>query len=181
MSSLYSSDANDRPPFGALLGKSVAWATLFVLTVLIGVAGLAPYLLGAATQPMRTDALEPEISQGDLVVSEPVDVSQLQPGDIITFRPPGGAPSLTRTVIAVEQPTAPSATDIVITGDEVTPEYRISADQVIGRVAYHLPLAGVLSAEDRGWWSSPLVLLVVGALVLGLVLHRRSRRTTPEK
>jgi signal peptidase I len=191
MSSLYSSDANDRPPLGSLLGKSVAWALLFALTVLIGVAGLVPQLLGAVTQPMRTDAMEPVISKGDLVVSEPVELSALKPGDIITFRPPGGAPSLTRTVVAVEPieaalpdesspSAAESSTAIVTTGDASVREYRIAPGQVIGRVAYHLPLVGILSTEQRGWWSSPLILLLAGGIVLALLLHRRSQRRASE-
>ncbi|MFU8945460.1 hypothetical protein ACLRGF_01870 [Mycetocola zhadangensis] len=189
--SLYSSDEHERPSRGRLVGKTVAWALLFALTIVIGMAGIVPQLLGAATQPMRSAALEPDISQGDLIVSEPVDPQSLEAGDIITFRPAGGTPSLTRKVVAVE-PVEEVVADagspatggsgmnsvaaIVTSGDATTKEYRISGGQVIGKVAYHLPFAGILSREALG--ANPLLIVFVLVLTVAVIVVLRERRTS---
>jgi signal peptidase len=190
-SSLYERDDHDRPSLGRMASKTVAWALLFGLTVIIGMAGVVPQLIGAVTQPMRSEVLEPVISKGDLVVSQPVDPESLKAGDIITFRPPGGAPSITRTVVALEplEVALPEDTDvtstatgepalatIVTSGDTTTKEYRISPGQVIGKVLYSLPFAGGFSSETLGG-ANPLLLVLVGVLALSLVLYLRYRRS----
>lgn len=188
-SSLYSRDEPERSSIGFLLVRTIAWAVLFGLTIVIGMAGIVPHLLGATTQPMRTGALEPSISQGDLVVTEPIDPLSVKADDIITFRPSEGTPAITRRVVAVEPVDAalPDATqtqsteavgdprvEIVTSGDLSTPEYRVDPAQVTGKVIYTLPFAGIFSMEALG--ANPVLVVLGAVLVLGVLLNIRSRQ-----
>lgn len=177
--SLHSDDPDQRSR-GRMVGKTLAWAALFAVTVFVATAGIVPQLLGAATQPMRTAALEPRISQGDLVVSEPVDPSTLKVGDVITFRPPGNAPSIVREVRAIEPPESPlpSTPDqvaAIITSGDTTAEHRVTPGRIIGKVLYVIPFAGFFSSEGL-WGASPILIVLTGAIMLAGALYLRYRR-----
>lgn len=177
------SDDSERPSTGRMVATTLAWAALFAVTVFVGTAGIIPQLLGAATQPMRSGALEPRVSQGDLVVSEPVDPSTLEVGDLITFRPPGEAPPLVREVRAVEPPETilPATPDrasvaaIVTSGDASAAEHRVSPGQILGKVLYVVPFAGFFSDEGL-WGASPILIVLAGAVIFAGVVYLRYRR-----
>lgn len=78
---------------------------------------------------------------GDLVVTRRVDPADLDVGDVIRFRRPGG--TVVHRIIEVR--TGPDGAPLFITqGDNnPAPDSPVDAGDVIGEVALHVPKAGL--------------------------------------
>ncbi|MFF2620422.1 signal peptidase I [Oerskovia jenensis] len=162
---------------------SVALSVLVVAVLALAVAVVAvPKALGAVPLTVLSGSMEPVLSPGDVVVVRPVAADDLRIGDVVTFQPVSDDPSLvTHRVVGIGS-TGGAAGSFTTRGDaNGADDEPIVADQVVGRVAYSVPLVGHLTNAS---WGPTAVTVAAAALIgyglLMLVLPDRSRRGAPD-
>jgi signal peptidase I len=144
--------------------------------VVCGTVGLllVPRLLGYRTFVITGASMTGTISRGSLVISDPVLVSELMVGDIITFSPPGMSENETHRIRSIRHS---SSGQLVIRtrGDAVPsddPWMLTPETSTLPREALHVPVAGYVVAV----LSVPIVkllLFVLPAVALALATLAR--------
>lgn len=137
-----------------------------VVTGLV-VAVVAPLAFGGHDFAVMSGSMAPAIDTGDVVVVVPLAPTDARPGDVVTFKDPGGSRLITHRVRGIRR--AGATVRFVTRGDANNRGERWSVPTTgeIGRVAYRLPKAGYLSRAA----ASPTgrIVLVIGpVLLLGL-------------
>ena len=139
-------------------------STTVVVAVALGAAMLTvivPRVTGSVSLTVLTGSMSPTSPAGSVVLVKPLDPSQIEEGDIITFQAePGESTYITHRVIDIENESGQLS--FVTKGDanrgaDLDP---VPAGAVRGRVIYHVPHVGRLAETVR----SPL-----GALALVVV------------
>ncbi|MFJ2299052.1 signal peptidase I [Oerskovia paurometabola] len=162
---------------------SIALSALVVTVLALAMAVVAiPKIMGAVPLTVLSGSMEPGLSPGDVVVVRDVAADDLRIGDVVTFQPVSDDPSLvTHRVVGIGS-TGGEADSFTTRGDaNGADDEPIVADQVVGRVAYSVPLVGHLTNAS---WGPTAVTVAAGALIvyglLMLVLPDRTRRGTPD-
>jgi signal peptidase len=154
------------------VGIAGAVCAAMALLVLLG-AGM----LGVHLSVVRSASMDPAIAQGSVTVSEPVAVSQLRPGDVVT-RPAGGDGELPLTHRLVEVRPQDDTTQLVTRGDANTTSeiWDVGDGATVQRVRWSVPGVGTVIALARSH-------LVVGLWVLAaaVVLHFVVRMARPPR
>lgn len=162
---------------------SGALSVLVVVVLALAVAVVAvPKLLGAVPLTVLSGSMEPVLSPGDVVVVRPVAADDLRTGDVVTFQPVSDDPSLvTHRVVGIG---STGGGDRVFTtrGDaNGADDDPVTADQVMGRVVYSVPLVGHLT--NASWGPTAVTVAAVALIGYGLltfVLPDRTRRGAPD-
>jgi len=161
---------------GSLARLLVALATLALLGALLAAA--LPRLWGYQSYVIYGSSMEPTIKVGSLILTEPVDVADLQVRDIIAFRSPGNEVTVTHRIVGIREEdgrryfkTRGDATN----GADPT-EVRLESG--VHRLAYKLPYLGYFI--DFANSPTGIILLIAlpaaGLLVLSWPKRRRPRR-----
>ena len=135
------------------MSQAVRWTgnTLVALVVLAMLFFfLGPHLLGINFFTIYSGSMTPAIPVGSVVVAPPVDASDVEVGDIITFRALAGADKIvTHRVYEVLPndglPMFRTAGDANAAPDGNA----VPAENVIGKVWFHLPFLGFFSSFVR--------------------------------
>lgn len=156
-----------RIPSVMLLGL-----VLCLLGLAIGVIGL-----GLRLGPVLSGSMRPGIQPGDLVITEPVLVTDLRPGDVVSFYPPGREIPVIHRLLSVTQKTG--AVWITTKGDandaaDPWGEVMLQGSRTWRLVAV-LPSLGYVPLWFQGL-RAPL--LVLAGLVLAFSGLRAVRRPT---
>ena len=152
-------------------------ATLrFIVTVLsafLGVAmaasAVAVFWFHLAVHPILSGSMRPTFGPGWMIITKPVPVSQVKPGEILLFHPPGSSASFAHRVIRVEgSPNHP----IIQTKGDANPVADPWRAQLKGTSAYQVvaevPKVGwLLAGGARMWLRAALIGLVGVALTVG--------------
>lgn len=153
---------------------------LVALLLLAAAVAVVPRVLGGAALTVLTGSMEPTYSPGDMVVSVPQD--QYEVGDVVTFQPVAGDPTLiTHRVVGV---TLGAETAYITRGDaNGADDDPVSPEQVMGRVAYHVPYVGHLAGAvgpHRGVVVTAVACLLIGyGSYLVIADSRAGRRRGP--
>ncbi|WP_120003237.1 signal peptidase I [Nesterenkonia muleiensis] len=134
---------------------------LAVLAVAIAVA-VVPRAMNGAPLTVLSGSMEPTYSPGDMVISVPRDSYAI--GDVVTFQPVSGDPTLvTHRITGVRQ--GPDGITYVTQGDaNGAPDDPIVANQVMGKVIYHVPYIGHV-ANVMGQDRQTLIIIAGGGLL----------------
>lgn len=168
-----SGTAITRGAAGFDTGRLASWAraitTVFgtLVVVVLLIATIGPRLLPYRTFTVLTGSMEPSIPVGSMIFDREVDASELAPGDVVTFHPPGhGAKLVSHRVVRIEKSKA--GTFLVTRGDAnaTADDWRIPASGRGLRYEFHIPylgyvVGGLLTPVGR------LVALTLAALWLG--------------
>lgn len=166
---------------GALSGGGFV-LLLAVLALALAVA-VVPRALNGAPLTVLTGSMEPTYSPGDMVISVPQENYAI--GDVVTFQPVSGDPTLvTHRVVGVSQ--SLDSIEYITQGDaNGAQDDPIVAEQVMGKVIYHLPYVGHLANtvgnnRETVLFAAGAGLVLYGAysVVAGLVVQRRSGQTS---
>ncbi|MFC8597901.1 signal peptidase I [Isoptericola sp. NPDC057191] len=174
--------AGPAAPARGLL-RTVASAVLGVVMVaalaLAGAAVAVPKLVGATPLTVLTGSMEPALSPGDVVVVRPVDPADVRVGDVVTFQPVSGDPTLVTHRVAGVTWGTDGAAGFVTRGDaNGADDDPIVSDQVQGRVMYSIPWLGHLT--NASWGPTAVKIGAVALILYGVVMvvtPDRSRRT----
>lgn len=177
--------------------RTAARFTMTLIAALIAAVVLllqAPTLVGAIPLTVLSGSMAPAYRPGDAVIVQPVrgaeEASQLQVGDVITFMPePEDLTTVTHRIVGVGV-TGDGIQTFQTKGDAnespVAFEYPITHAQIVGRVAYSIPLVGwvmnALGPEAKHLGRQ----LVLAAVISYAIWHTalagrqaiRSRRST---
>lgn len=167
------------------VGK-IASAVMLAAVAALGVALIGvPKATGSIPLTVLSGSMSPTYDPGSVVIVRPVDVDDLQIGDVITFQEQSGDPTVvTHRIVGVGFAGDGSRT-FTTQGDAngaADPE-PVTAPQVRGEVWYSVPFVGyAVNAIDADMRTS-LVKVLAGALLLyggyliaaGVRDHRRRR------
>ncbi|MCL1900063.1 MAG: signal peptidase I, partial [Promicromonosporaceae bacterium] len=139
-----------RKPRGRTTGERIASLALTALmvaaVVLAAAVTLVPRVVGAVPLTVLTGSMQPGIRPGDVVVSRPVNPADLSVGDVITFQPTSGDPTLVTHRIVALNLVGGELETIITRGDaNGANDPPLVPEQVMGRVLYSVPLVGRLS------------------------------------
>jgi signal peptidase len=164
---------------------SAAALMLFVLTVAAPVTLLAlvPTMFGLDRYVVSTGAMDGGIDRGSMVLERVVPVSDLEVGDVITYRPPRSADMdelVTRRIVRIDGALLQTQGDARAQPD---PWLVPVAEAALPRVVLAIPYAGYPFVGPLGreaWWALIVPGCLLGFLALRGVVRRRPRRAVVE-
>ena len=148
---------------GFALSVALLIAVLFLGAILI----VIPKLAGATPLTVLTTSMEPGLPPGTLIMVRPVEMSDIQVGDIITYQIRSGEPDvITHRVIGI-QPVATGEMRLILQGDNngAADELPVRKEQVQGKFWYSVPYAGFVNSWVNGT-NRPWILPVIAGLFL---------------
>lgn len=165
--------AETRRPSGVAgvlraLGTGVMTGLLCVI-VLLGVAAIVvPAATGSTALTVRTSSMEPDFPAGTLVVVRPTDVTEIVPGDVMTYQLHSGEPTLVTHRVTEQHRTAEGDHLFVTQGDaNSSPDPGFVREvQIRGTVWYAIPWVGWVSQVVTGEVRAIVIPIVAGALGL---------------
>ena len=118
--------------------------------------------------------MEPRLHAGGLVVTRPVPVGDINPGDIITFYSPTARVLTTHRVVSIEPGPPPS---FCTRGDanEENDVVTVASSSVVGMVCFDVPYAGYVTRFVRTPLGLLITLCVPGAFII-ITEMRKIRR-----
>jgi signal peptidase len=117
------------------------------LMILIVAMALVPFV-GVRFDTVYSGSMNPGINQGDKVVAVPMVAEQLKVGDVVVFHSPYGSGLICHRIISIDA----SSRTFQTKGDanEDRDPYTVQADQLVGKVAFKIPLIGQPMLVLRG-------------------------------
>lgn len=169
---------------GRFLVQVTAWLVILILLAALTAAVLVPRAVGGTAFTVLTGSMAPTYPPGTLIVTRPVDATDVKIGSVVTFQIESGKPEVvTHRVIAVRMD-AQGKPEFMTQGDAndtPDPDWRPAA-AIRGEVWYAIPhlgrLDGVLSSDTRqlGIYAVAGVLVVYAGLnLLGAARDRGGR------
>lgn len=155
---------------------AITASVLVLLTVVLTKSGSVPNIFGYTMFRVMSGSMEPAIQTDSLIIVKKTDVSEIMPGDIISFF--SQDPSLdgavnTHRVVSVEE--AESGRYFVTKGDmnSVQDQYLTSENDVIGKVIFTSHALGVAVHL----LSNPLIFITLIIIPLFVILFMNLIRT----
>lgn len=157
---------NDSLLRGILRG---AWMTVLGLAVVV-VSFVLPRLLGAVPLAVLTGSMEPVYKPGDLVNSQQTPPNEIRIGDVITFQPKSGDPTLITHRVIAKEVDGDGVASITTRGDaNGAADKPVVPAQVKGKVIYSVPYIGYMSTLlDAG--AKTVLIGAGGVALLGYAL-----------
>jgi signal peptidase len=153
----------------------------FVVAVTSGCLALMVTVvaLHLSIKPVLTGSMRPTYGPGAVVVTEPVPVTDLRPGMIVMFTPPGEQAEFAHRIVTVTGPrTAPIITTKGDANRYPDPWHAQLTSATVPRVVATFPWVGRLMVGLRG--SLQLALIIIGGLTVAVTGARwilQPRRT----
>lgn len=141
---------------------------LFVLAVLLA-AVVVPKVAGGMPYTVLTSSMEPTYPPGTLIITKPIDESDLAIGVPVTYQIESGKPDVITHRIIGSGIEADGTTVYTTQGDNnpVADENPVQYGQIRGAVWYSIPYLGYVN----NWLTGERRTLVVGAIVGVLVVY----------
>jgi signal peptidase len=124
---------------------------------------LLPTVLGLDRFVVTNSGMEGSLGRGSVVLARDVPPTDLQIGDVISFRAPGSEDRVVRRIVAIHDGVATTQADA--TGVPDPWQLRLT-EATYARVAVGVPWIGFPFVVDGGW----VLMVVVAAGALGLAL-----------
>ena len=166
---------------GQARGRQRKWSRAVGALAVLGVLGLLALLLAAAlprlwgyqSYVIYGSSMEPAIKLGSLVVAEPVNVDDLQVGDIIAFRSPNEV-TVTHRIVGVREEDGQRYFQTKGDASNDADPQDVSLENSAQQVAYHVPYLGYFVHFAK---STTGIILLIALPALGLLaLHLTNSR-----
>lgn len=147
--------------------KTIAsWTLLLVAVGVLAVLVVVPRLTGSTAYTVLTGSMQPTYPPGTLIVVKPTPGDQLKAGDVITFQPESGNPSVTTHRIISIVYDASGKRRFITKGDanNATDPVQLVEEQVRGRLLYSVPYLGRINSLISGSSRSIAVFVIAGGL-----------------
>lgn len=144
-----------REVFGAI-GTGLMTGLLIAILGIAALAIVVPAATGSTALTVMTSSMEPGLPPGTMVVVRPTDVSEIVPGDVITYQLSSGEPTLVTHRVTQRLLTADGEPLFITKGDNNPAEdlSPVQPVQVRGTVWYSIPYIGwltnVITGDIRG-------------------------------
>jgi signal peptidase len=152
--------------------------TAAVICLVVGVAA-GKLLLHLGLSPVLTASMQPSFAPGDAVITRPIPVSQLKPGMVAVFVPPGHQEAYAHRVISIS---GKANHPVLVTKGDANPTvdhwHATLSGPTVPRVVASVPKAGYALAwlRDPRWRASVIAAL---GLLMTTVLTRSVLRSRP--
>lgn len=164
------------------LAQVLSWVGIIVIALVVSASVLVPRLAGAQPYTILTGSMRPSLPPGTLVVVKPVDATEINVGDVITYQLESGK-DVVVTHRVVEQGLDADRRPVFRTQGDANPSPDpswVRPAQVRGQRWYSIPLVGRLGGAFSGREHEVLD-VGVGVLLFGyagrtLLVVRRERR-----
>ncbi|MEA4966213.1 MAG: signal peptidase I [Oscillospiraceae bacterium] len=138
---------------------------LLVLLLVLALAFVAPMLFGMKEMAVLSGSMEPNIPVGSIVYVDPgTEVTDLVPGDIVTYKLDSST-FVTHRVVSLDE----ASQTMITKGDaNETADGEIQFSQYYGKVKFHIPYLGFITANIR---TPAGIMTVTGVVVLIILLN----------
>lgn len=146
--------------------KTIAsWTLLCAAVALLAALVVVPRLTGSTAYTVLTGSMEPTYPPGTLIVVKPTPGDKLEAGDVITFQPKSGDPSVTTHRIVSIVYDASGVRKFITKGDaKNSTDPQLIEEQIRGRLIYSVPKVGHINSVLSGGSRSVLVFVIAGGL-----------------
>ncbi|MFB9714277.1 signal peptidase I [Arthrobacter methylotrophus] len=167
----------------SLLADTFTYVALGSALALLVAGGVLPALTGGKALTVMTGSMAPSLPPGHILVYQPVPADSLKSGDVIAYQPDtnitGGIP-ITHRVIEVDSNDG-HVSQIIVQGDaNPAPDKPVKPGQIIGKMVYYIPFAGMLRVlafhAGLDWLANVVCLAIVGYCLLMWARGTRRRR-----
>jgi signal peptidase len=147
-------DAVTSPASKLTAGKIAKTASSWLLTaIMVAAIALAtlvvvvPRVTGSVPLTVLTGSMRPALQPGDLIVSRRVNPNDLRIGQVVTFQPVSGDPTLiTHRIVNLTRNLSGETISLVTRGDaNGMDDAPLVPEQVMGRLFYRIPRVGYLT------------------------------------
>lgn len=154
-----------------LVGLLVALGALALLVALV--ASALPRLWGYQSYVIHGTSMEPSIKVGSLILAKPVDVDDLQVGNIIVFRSPGNGTTVTHRIMGIREEDGHHYFQTKGDASNGTDPREVHLEDGVHRLAYQLPYLGYF-VNFAGSALGIMLLVVLPALGLAALQLTKS-------
>ncbi len=153
-------------------------AVIILLMTVAVLTFLAPHF-GWRVDTVFSGSMEPELKVGGVAVTRPVEAGDIKVGDIITFHSPLSEKVTSHRVIAVDDD---SSSHFQTKGDanEDADPFVVPAQNVVGKVCFHIPYFGYAAQFVRTPLGLLLTLCLPGLIIMGMEVRNIWRVLTEE-
>jgi len=142
----------------------------FLVIVLLMAAALFTFLsphFGWSVDTVLSGSMEPQLNVGGVVVTRPIEADEIKAGDIITFYSPLGGQLISHRIVGVEDGSSPS---FRTKGDanEDADSFVLPAENVVGKVCFHLPYFGYATQYIKTPLGLLLTLCLPGLIIVAM-------------
>lgn len=154
-------------------------AVIILLMTVVVLTFLAPHF-GWRVDTVFSGSMEPELKVGGVAVTRPVEAGDIKVGDIITFHSPLSEKVTSHRVIAVDDD---SSSHFQTKGDanEDADPFVVPAQNVVGKVCFHIPYFGYAAQFVRTPLGLLLTLCLPGLIIMGMEVRNIWRVLTEEE
>jgi len=162
---------------GRLARLLVIIGTLALLGTLLAAA--VPRLWGYQSYVIYGNSMEPAIKVGSLILAKPANVDDLQVEDIIVFRSPGNAVTLTHRIVSIREEDGQRYFQTKGDASNGGDPQEVLLEGGVHRLAFKLPYLGYFVDFAK---SGPglMLLLILPAAALLLSYWSKHRRLQPQ-
>lgn len=150
---------------------------LLAVIVLIEAFVYVPGIFGVKPLAVLTGSMEPTYHVGSMVYVKRTALSDIEPGDAVTFYISGNT-MVTHRVIAKDD----SAHILTTKGDaNLNTQESVSYDSVVGKVLFNIPLLGYISSWFASMTGKLIIFgMIIAVLVLSFMPDRGNRKRGKE-
>jgi signal peptidase I len=144
---------------GGIFGAAVT----IVITLLFTCTALALFLFHMSVHPVLTGSMRPTFGPGWAIITKPIPVSDVRPGDIVLFKPPGDAAQYAHRVVTVS---GSPAHPVITTKGDANPvpdawHARLNG-ATVPEVVAEVPAVGYVMVDIRDQWTHAVLVALLG-------------------
>ncbi|GAA4744828.1 signal peptidase I [Gordonia alkaliphila] len=157
---------DEATPLSWWVKNIASWTLLTAAVGLLAVMVVIPRLTGSTAYTVLTGSMEPNYPPGTMIVVKPTPGEDLSPGDVITFQPKSGDPSVVTHRIVSTFYDSDGKRRFITKGDanKVQDDTQLVADQIRGKLIYSVPYLGRINTVLTNSMRSVAIFLIAGGL-----------------
>jgi len=155
------------------------FAVIILLMTVAVLTFLAPHF-GWRADAVFSGSMEPQLKVGGVVITRPAEASEIKAGDTITFYSPLGEKLTSHRVIAVEDGSSFYFRTKGDANEEADP-FILSAQNVVGKVCFHIPYFGYATQFVKTPLGLLLALCLPGLIIIAMEMRNIWRVLTEDE
>jgi len=160
--------------------ENFGFAVIILLMAAAVLTFLAPYF-GWRVDTVLSGSMEPGLKVGGVVITRPVEVEDIKVEDIITFYSPLSEKLTSHRVIAVEDSSSFHFRTKGDANEDDDPFILLHAQNVVGKVCFHLPYLGYATQFVKTPLGLLLTLCIPGLVIIAMEIRNIWRVLTEQK
>jgi len=157
----YGAARHPSPPRTA--ARIVAAFPVIVVSGAMIAGAVAVFSLHLSVRPVLSGSMRPDFAPGSAIVTRPIPTSQVHPGEIIVFSPPGSSAEDAHLVVSVSGPAAHPVITTKGAANRTADPWRLRLEaRTVPQVVAKVPWIGWVMVDFESRWGRVLLIGVVG-------------------